>query len=521
MSDALANLWEDDNTLTDASLQELEDRGFPYSAWSEQINVYRENERWFKGEALADQDQEAGEAVDLYPLRINPLPSTAMKHAAILFGEVEDDGRPLVYPKFIPRVKDEKSKKIAIEAEEIINHLWWENNGRSAMLVNGILSQIYGGCAFRLAYVPWESSRVFPLRIEAINPKTMVGFPDGGDMYRLQEGWYVKRMRQSEAAEWGYTGSDPVVWFAEKWTRTEHQVLIDGKPAARNGLNLSGDNPFGFVPMVYIPHIRVGEFIGLSLIDNLKGIIQELNLRYGDYGDAVNEDAHTNIAIRNITGSVKYSELPSGLKVYDLGSKSALSGNEGDPDMYEVSEFAKASSSMESLVDSIWKVYRRDAFYPAVADGEDEGSQRSGLTLAIRFWPLTSHVNLERIFWTVGLDVLESMALKMLQKKDENGEKYGVTLEHTVMRSKQKWAPMLPRDREIDVQEWTNRAAQDIAPIETLLENAGDIEDIEEAKKQILAWKEAMTEIEYAAQAKYGIQMGGFGQGNSDQGGAE
>jgi len=512
MSDALANMWEDDNTLTSASLQELADEGFPFAAYQNQLLNYEDSERWFKGLALADQDQTPGEAVDLYPLRINPLPSTVLKHTAVLFGEVQEDGRPLVYPKFIPLDNTEESKAEAEKAEEIINYLWWENNGRASMLVNGIISQIYGGCVFKCSWVPWETWRSYPLRIDSVNPKNFIGFPDGGDHFRLRESWIVKRMRQAEAKEFGYAGGEPVVWYAEQWTKEQYRVLIDNKPATYANKVLSGKNPFGFVPNVYIPHIRVGDFLGINLIDNLKGIIRELNLRYGDYGDAVNEDAHTDIAIKNIQGSVSYNTLPSGLKVYDLGAKTAMSGNEGEPDMFEVSKITRASSSMGELVDSIYNLYRRDAFIPAVADGEDEGSQRSGLTLAIRFWPLTSHVNLERIFWTVGLDVMENQMLKMLAIKG-NG---GVTKNQTRMRMKQKWAPMLPRDRETEVLEMTSRAAQKIAPIQTLLENAGDIEDINEARRQILDWEKSLAEIEAEAQAKFGVSafnnLGGGGQ---------
>jgi hypothetical protein len=142
MTDAFTSLWENDQTLTTAALQDLEKEGFPYAAYQAQLSTYTEAEKWFKGLALSETDQEAGEQVDLYPLRINPLPSTCMKHAAVLFGETTDDGRPLVYPKFIPKSDDETSKKAAKVAEDIINYLWWENNGRSQMLVNGILSQI-------------------------------------------------------------------------------------------------------------------------------------------------------------------------------------------------------------------------------------------------------------------------------------------------------------------------------------------------------------------------------------------
>jgi len=49
---------------------------------------------------------------------------------------------------------------------------------------------------------------------------------------------------------------------------------------------------------------------------------------------------------------------------------------------------------MKALLDQ----YRRDTSTPAVADGEDEGSQRSAATPDHRMWPLVSHINTERVF---------------------------------------------------------------------------------------------------------------------------
>lgn len=502
----MSEQYMDDGTyssLGDAGLQGIE--GFPYDTFASQKIYYEEQERWFYGLALDEKitGGSKSEEVDLYPLKINPLPSTVQKHVAVLFGEPQEDGRTPVYTKFVTD-DDPDRKKLADDAEDFLNHLWWENNGREAMTVNGFNSHIYGGCVFKASFVPWDKSRIFPFRIDTVSPKNFVGFPDGGDRFRLRETWYAKEMLASEAEEYGYDGNDDVVWYVEHWLKDSYEILIDGKPASVSiaGISerfpLGGKNPFGFVPFIYIPHIRFTEFYGVPISANLKGMIKELNLRYGDYGDAVNEDSHTTTAMAN-TNNPKATRIGD-ISVFDLGSKTGLTTGEGEPKMWEVNT-TKASSAMKDLLNLIWNQYRRDSFVPAVADGEDEGSQRSGLTLAIRFWPLTSHVNLERSFWSTGLDVFQHYLLKMAMIKRPKETK--ITKEHLLLRMKHKWASMLPRDREIEVAEWVNRASNDIASIETLLEASGDVEDIPEERQRILDWIKDKTEIEAEMAAKY------------------
>lgn len=505
-------------TLSSFSLQDVE--GFPYSVYEEQLIKYEEAERWFQGLALEDQPG-TGEDVDLYPMRINPLKGTVLKHAYILFGETQDDGRPLVVPKLIPATDSEK--ELIETGEEKLNLLWWENNGRSLMMENAIMSQIYGGSVLKASWVPWEDYayggwRSIPIRIERVNPKNFIGVPDGSDMYRLAEAWMVKRIYKIEAQKWGYTGDEEIVWRVEHWTQDNYRVLIDGKLAIRrmkgsDPIPLGGVNPFGFVPVVYIPHIRTGDFYGINTFDHLKGLVKELNLRFGDFGDAVNDDAHSYVAYRNVQGSPQIKKIGDGVDAIDLGSATAISGNEPEPDMFEIRK-QRASQAMEDLIDAIYKQYRRDAFVPGVAEGEDEGSQRSGLTLAIRFWPLTSHVSQERLFWSDGLDVFQSYLLKMMARK----KIAGITEKHTRIRIKQKWAPLLPRDREVDVQEWVQRAAANLGSIDTLLELTGDIEDIDDEKKKIMEWTKEMLKLEkeFAPQP-----MMGAGGGSNKPGGGK
>jgi hypothetical protein len=484
--------------------------GFPYEAYSRQLQKYRIAEDWFTGRAL-DVASKPSDALDLYPLRINPLISTVLKHGYTLFGEVEDDGRPLVRPRLIT-TGDDADKELAEDAEEVLFRIWWESNGRAIMQENGILSQIYGGCVFKANYVPWDLWRTIPIMIERINPKGFVGVPSASDMYRLAEAWIVKRISSVEAKEYGYTGSDPNPWWIERWGQDTFEYKINDKPVIKNGKIIGGENPNGFVPIIYIPHIRINAFLGMNAIDHLYGMVKELNLRFADYGDAVNDDSHAALAMKNTQGAPRTVKVGT-REVIDLGSAVGITGNEPDPNMWEVTK-ARASAAMKDLTAEIFRQYRRDAFIPAVADGEDEGSQRSGMTLAIRFWPLGSHISTERVFWTAALDVFQTQILKMAAIQGIGG----MTEKHTTFRMKQKWAPILPRDREADVQEWVQRASADLGSIEHLLELTGDIEDIDEQRKLILKWIEDKETIvakiakEYAPEPVFG-QPGGAPQG--------
>jgi hypothetical protein len=153
---------------------------------------------------------------------------------------------------------------------------------------------------------------------------------------------------------------------------------------------------------------------------------------------------------------------------------------------------SQASIPMEKLNDQLYQHFRREAFIPAVADGEDEGSQRSALTLAMRMWPLLSHTSMERVYWTDALSLLDGMILR-IGKEHSLG---GITEELLGMRIERRWAPMLPRDREVFINELVNRAGGNLGSIKHLLSLLDDIEDPEgewEAiKVQIKEMAEAM-----------------------------
>lgn len=486
----LTSIWEDRDSGSDFQLRDIE--GFPFEDWSNLKDSYRQAELWFTGNKLEGRNKNDTE---LYPLKVNPIIGTCLKHAYMLFGEPQDDGRPQVYPKLTG--DDEELVK---HAEDILNQVWEQSSARASLIESGILSQIYGGAVLKLNWNGYDVDPLNPLnqlRVETLPATQFYGIPYPGDYYRMKKAWIVKKIDDAQADVLGYNAVENADnWFVEYWDEKIYWQKINGKTLNKKVGNktfpLAGENEFGFVPIWYVPHLRIGTFFGINTFDNVLGLVKEINLRYADYGDAVNDDSHSNLAGRNISGSPKIKQIGSGLQYIDLGSAHNLTGNEPEPDLFEVSKTNKASAAMSTLADVLYDQYRRDASIPAVADGEDEGSQRSGLTIAMRFYPMTSHIGIERYFWTPALNKINQAILRVLKLK----EKGDITDEHLKLRIKQKWAPLLPRDREADVQEWVSRASNDIGAIETLLEQTGDVEDIPREMERILAWKKAIAQIE-------------------------
>jgi hypothetical protein len=479
-----------DKALPTFSLADME--GFPYEEYSKNLERYTEMESWFDGTALDETVQQDGEEVDLYPVKLNPLPGTVEKHTHFLFGQVSQDDRPLVSPRGVAFDDSEESRTIVEQVENLLAQTWWENNGRALQWESGSGSQIYGGCIWHVIYDPYDKMRSVPIRLETVHPKYFVGLPKANDMWSLQEAWIVQPITHKEAASMGVDiPEEEAPWLITHYTMTDMDIWINNKPAFRfidgeGWKPMSGANPWGMVPVVYLPHTRVMTFYGQNVIDILTGIIKEMNLRVADYGDAVTVDAHAYVATRNVHGAPTVQTIAPNLKVINLGTNQSYTGHDtGDPDIIQVRN-ATASSPMKDLVEMLYAIYRRLATLPSVVDGEDEGSQRSGLTLAMRMIALTSHTEAERVFWTAGLVLVNRLILRMLLVANDAR----VTIRHATTRLKLEWAPILPRDREMIVEEAVTLMAAKLGSPERLLEILG-VDDVSKEKDLILDfWKE-------------------------------
>lgn len=481
-------------------------KGFPYLEYSILQTRYAKQIGWYMGLTLNETFQADGKDIEKYPVKLNPIPTTCLKHAFALMGDIQPgDARPLVIPKFVAPVNMDKAvgKKLVKDAEEAMNTLWWENFGRALQMENAIVSQIFGGCVFGLRSVPWEKYRTIHLKIDRIDPRFFVGFLVPGDPFRLQEAWIVQPMDWKAAEYYGIHAepNEPCFWL-ERWTPTTYEITINGKPIifpdAGEDWKSSGKNKFGFVPFVYIPRSRTAGMYGTNAFDQLTGIVTEMNLRIADFGDAVSSDSHNYGVMVNVNGTPRIISLDGGsLKLIDAGSNASIGATNQNPSITQL-RGGSATEPMSKIINQLQILYDRESSVPAVAYGEDEGSQRSGGTLTIRMWPLVSHTNMQRVFWSSGLDWFTRMAMTMMLEIEEGG----ITKEHIKLRSKQGWFPTLPKDRESVVNEVVNRASTNLGSLEHLLDLLGDVEDVDGEVALIKEWVSFLAETKAKSAVK-------------------
>jgi|WetSurSiteA1Bulk_404760.scaffolds.fasta_scaffold14648_3 hypothetical protein len=508
--------------------------GFPYNDWASLDEKYRQETDWYSGVTLDEAMNVDNKPVEKYPVHVNPIPGICAKHNFALWGDFQDDTRPLVYPKFYPAMRSttdgeeisDSDKSLIKQAEEVINYLWWENSGRAVQFRAGMLSQIYGGFAFMLRWVPSDLSRTVPIQVELIDPRHFVAFPIPGDEYKLQELWIIKPVDYKTAEKYGIpntTQGQPYYWI-EHWTAATYEVKINDKPVVYPddpSRPSSGKNEWGFIPCVYIPHTRAANFYGQNCFDTFTGTVKEYNLRIADFGDAVSVDAHNIGWTANTQGQLRVLKPVEGLTLIDAGNNASITGSEQEPRI-ELLKTGAASQPMKDLVEELYLQIRRDSFVPAVADGEDEGSQRSGETLVARMWPLISHTKGERVNWSSGMDILTRYMLTMLAIK----KVLGITINHVKdLKCRQVWPAQLPKDREATVNEAVNRMSVNLGSPELLLQILGDSEDITETIAQMKEWVKYLEDTKADAQAKvFAQKQASFGgqasKGSSNMSGA-
>jgi hypothetical protein len=477
------------------SLKELD--GFPYIFYQENKDRYDDYEYWYSGRALDTTKKVKGDESEYFPARANPLRTAAEKHVSALFGEFTDGGdTPPV--RFRVKPKNDAERKRADYVEGVLAQVFSENNAGPAMIENGLLSQVYGGCVFRLAWDPEDASLSTGLRLDPIHPKYFIGVPDGTNFWKLKEAWIVQQITAEEALRYGVEIPNLYAWYIEYWSPERYEVRINnvllGYTLQGELYAAGGENPFGFVPFVYIPHTRNGSFYGQPILnDAIKGLLKEFNKNIADAGDAAKAEAAGYGIMSGVRGVPQVIELADGLAVINLGMGAPnLSGGESKPSL-ESMRIGALSAPMVDLVEKTEKLLNRELFTPDVAYGEfGGGSQRSSSSLYTMMWHLTAHVKLERVWWTAGLRVLAKMVLAMLAKQGE----MGITESDLKLQINTQWAGHLPRDRSELIDELAVRSANQLGSKRHLLELSGDVENAPEMVEEIIDELEKLAKIE-------------------------
>lgn len=500
---------------------------FPMTVWRNMAVRYLEYWRWFNGDILNEKrakSKDSTKDIPKYPLGINPVRNFARKHAAVLLGEETfDTGLPLVKTSVIPRPAltvdyksrvstnnyNEDDKALAIIAENVVNSVWADSKGRALQEEAATLSQFLGGAVFQVC---WEYHRrnelQIPITIKSWPVDFFVPIWRSDDPYDLLEAFIVYRV-PTHTVNQMYGLDLPNSGFSiycEHWTKSYYSVTIDGQPLTSNytGTVKTYDhlkNPFGFVPFVYIPHLREGNFFGSSIVEDIRGLTRELNARAADTGDAIRDTVHRKRYARDLQGNAKPIQLDNGLWAINLGATNPAT--KATPDVFTEDPPAFSAGLLE-FNEKLWDQLLREGQIGDIAFGEDEGSQRSALTLAFRMWPSTAHARAERTFWTDGLNTLAKMILDIcVIKSAELKDIISIPADYRRRVSfAQDWLPMIPRDREQMVNEVILRFQAGLLSPEKALEMLGDVEYIMEEVEAIKQWLQFQAQL--AAPAEVG-----------------
>jgi len=502
------------------------------SEWRQQLTLYDQYWTWMDGKVWDQVDryyvtQKGQELPLLFPLQINPIYTAALIHRNALFGEAPDTGNPMVQPIAIPKNKygdgeegitvSQEARNTARMVTDLLERVWYQSNSRSSMLDAGFISQTLGGTVFKVSYEPYNAflDPALPVAIRQIEPEFFLPIFGMYDRWNLIEARIGRMIDPYEALHiYGVPTGQNKVLYLETWTRQELKVTVDGKPATieRDGTRFPLDvkHGYGMVPVVYIPHEVVGQFYGVPIVHQVGNLVKELNGRAADIGDAMRNSIERMYILTNADpNDIKTKTLEGGIKVMATGKEMSGTAQKSIDHVAPPDLPVGTMEYLKFLRDSIW----HGSSTPGVAYGEDEGSQRSALTLAFRMWPLTSHIRGERSLWTEGLRVLSNMVLKILSSKQDGqgayknvaeGSPYQVGPKHLGHVIKMDWSPMIPRDRESEVNQLILRQTSEQLSAYTAMEKQGDIDDLDAEMERITDEREDRLEVEskYAAQAK-------------------
>lgn len=507
--------------LTPQAIEAMKGRlpeGFPRHIWQRQSTFYYDYWSWYTGEYLAEEtdDSDPKNPTYKYPLRINSVVDFSRKLTSVLFGEAPDGPDPLVKTVVRPKtplnggVPTEEAKKKATVIQNAVNEVWSSSGGRALQSENGLMQQFLGGCFFQFSWKGDERpDLLIPIVVQNHPPDCVLPIWDPENPWRLIKCYVMYRI-DNETAKTIYgveeltTPTTPgFSIYMQEWSEETYSIYINTKPYTDASGTTYKDlpNPFGEVPILYIPRFREGNYYGPSIVDEVRGLVLELNSRLADTGDALQDAVHRAIFTRDLGQDPVPIDLDEdgNLTAIDLGRTKPLSDN--PPDAFSINP-PSISEALAHQPDKVWDYLLRAGSLGAVAYGEDEGSQRSGVTLEIRMWPLTSITRLMRTFWETGLNHGARQIAKMCIVKgvlEEIEPELEITLDDLKnMIFSQDWAGQIPRDRAQLVTEVLGRLGQNAISLDEALAAFGT-RDIEAEKKRIYEDMETFL----ALQAKY------------------
>lgn len=473
---------------------------------------------WYDGTPLdvpqERRDRRSGRKVKRFPLELN-LPKLACRvHRNVTRGMPESDA-PLVVRTAIQApgsAPSEEERAAAKRLERMVNHVWRSSYGGPLQQEALLDMNIYGGCVFQLKWLPWENMLPWRMAVRKVTPDNILPVWSQFDPWRPTSCYIGFKISKREARErYGVAVEDTAmdnVLYLEYWSRNEWWVRVNGQTPTMSwgdqSWPLKGQNPFGFVPIYYIPHTRSTKLWGDSQVEGQRAITREFNSRAANISDMVHATrpgvlwGH-DLGRGNLTMRVIERDGRVVAHVVDVGDTRNLQGAQSpELDSLPIPDIPDTLADFPNQLLRWWMMTNDLA--PAVFGDDDTQSGRiTGPATAQRMFLSLGHCATERGYFTTGKTLVDQDIVRMAQKRQEYLEGIGRDVEDSIdpamMTITQKWPEMIPLDKQQFFSNLIDELREGGISIERYLRERG-VDNIQEEREKLLAWMEDIAEIE-------------------------
>jgi len=412
------------------------------------------------------------------PLSINYTKIIANLHTAFLWGQWEPQTTIVTWAvKMRAGKKGDKEQVTAIQ--EWLNELF--EGYEEILYAAGLNQSIYGDAIL----VPrWDAlqERTYP---ESILPEYFHARWSPHDIANIPEvivSYHIAR--QDAEQEFGTPGNldefkhpagissymreYAIYW--EWWTEDGVEIYIDNMLVRNNPNPYASTQGAGLLPFVHIPNIRAGgDFYGMSDIESILPLQDELNRKMMDSSDITGYSAHPIVLVQKYFGKV--NDLPVGPDaVWDMGRDGEASYLSGDKPPVDIAVY----------IAHVMQIIQDLTFLPKTAYGHTDETERSAISLAMKMLPTTNHVTWKRLLWSAGLRQYAYIAARL---EEINGTlPFNRSYLKKVLLEPQ-FAPILPKDRAGQIVENVSLVTNGIRSTERALEDIGERHVAEEVER--------------------------------------
>ncbi len=492
--------------------------------WTARRRKHKRYARAYEGkhleETIGRRDRETGKKVRKFPLGVNLTELACDIHRDVARGIPVRD-QPLVVRSVVERT--EAIGESAKTLEDIINNdVWRPSHGGTLQQEAMLEMNIHGGVALKLSWEPWNFDLPYRLAVRLLrNPGYINPVWDRLDPWRMLECYIGYEISPQEAKlKYGIDVPDnsPSLLYMEYWSRNEWRITVerapgeDMVPVIKQGdreWKLEGANPWGVVPVYYIPHERTTNLFGKSEVEGQEALEKEFNSRSANISDLVRSTRPGMLWGHDLNASIGVREIKKDGAVIghviDAGRTKNIQGaNAPKLDAMPIADIPSTIAEFPQTLLEFWMMTKRIA--PSVFGMDDTSSGRiTGPATTNRMWTSIAHSLTERSNFTTGKTLIDKDALRILAIQREKGVYEGLPVDapeveiahSTSSRIKQVWPPMVPMDRKDRHTEWIERLREGGASIEMYLEEMG-VADTVAAREEILKWIMDVTEAKTA-----------------------